>query len=254
MKYTIMPVLALFVSGISLADETTEEIEIPDTVDMQKFEQSYSNLTDTDTNKLQEKASTAPVIISEEMLNTVLASDNISEIDTSRLNQEQRTALTNTDQSYDVGCAIWLCLPAGFPGDQCRAPHKEMLRRIKKGHFPLPTFGSCVKNITIKGLSVKGLNDSEFAAQYNDAALIPAHQECTSYKEETIYTQYGPQKKQTCIEYGLSDASFVKDRQCNPNCGSTGCHPIPEGCTDTYKYIDVLIDGEVYGETYYFKL
>ena len=254
MKYTIMTLLALFVSGISIADETTEEIQIPDTVDMQKFEQSYSNLTDTDTNELQEKAYAAPAVISEEMLNNVLASENISEMDTSRLNQEQKTALANTDQSYDVGCAIWLCLPAGFPGDQCRAPHKEMLHRLKHGHFPLPTFGSCVKNFTIKGLSVKGLNNSEFSYNYNDAALIPAHQECTSYKEETVYTQYGPQKKQTCLEYGLSDASFVKDRACNPNCGSNGCHPIPEGCTDTYKYIDVLIDGQTYGQTYYFKL
>ena len=67
MKYTIMTLLALFVSGISIADETTEEIQIPDTVDMQKFEQSYSNLTDTDTNELQEKASAAPAVISEEM-------------------------------------------------------------------------------------------------------------------------------------------------------------------------------------------
>lgn len=252
MKNTSLLILITLCASISYAD--TEEIQIPDTVDMQKFEQSYSNLTNTDTNELQEKASTAPVVISEEMLNNVLASENISEMDTSRLNQEQKTALANTDQSYDAGCAIWMCLPAGFPGDECRAPHKEMLRRLKHGHFPLPTFSSCVRNFTIKGLSLKGLNNSEFSYNYNDAALIPAHKECIKYQEETVYTQYGPQKKQTCLKYGLTDASFVKDRVCVPNCGSTGCHPIPEGCTDTYKYIDVLIDGQPYGQTYYFKL
>ena len=42
-------------------------------------------------------------------------------------------------------CAIWICLPAGFP-DGCSAPHKAFLRRLKKGKSPLPGWGSCAVN------------------------------------------------------------------------------------------------------------
>ena len=46
MKYTVMTILALFVSDISLADEITEEIQIPDTVDMRKFLKEKSTGTE----------------------------------------------------------------------------------------------------------------------------------------------------------------------------------------------------------------
>lgn len=39
-------------------------------------------------------------------------------------------------------CAIWLCLPAGFP-QGCGSAHKAMLKRLKKGRSALPDFNSC---------------------------------------------------------------------------------------------------------------
>ncbi len=39
-------------------------------------------------------------------------------------------------------CAIWLCLPGGFP-QGCGAAHSAMIKRIKKKKPPLPSFGSC---------------------------------------------------------------------------------------------------------------
>lgn len=39
-------------------------------------------------------------------------------------------------------CAIWLCLPGGFP-QGCSAAHNAMIKRIKKRKPPLPSFGSC---------------------------------------------------------------------------------------------------------------
>lgn len=39
-------------------------------------------------------------------------------------------------------CAIWLCLPGGFP-QGCGAAHSAMIKRIKKRKPPLPSFGSC---------------------------------------------------------------------------------------------------------------
>ena len=39
-------------------------------------------------------------------------------------------------------CAIWLCLPGGFP-QGCGAAHSAMIKRLKKSKAPLPSFGSC---------------------------------------------------------------------------------------------------------------
>jgi len=39
-------------------------------------------------------------------------------------------------------CAIWLCLPGGFP-QGCGAAHSAMIKRIKKRKPPLPAFGAC---------------------------------------------------------------------------------------------------------------
>lgn len=42
----------------------------------------------------------------------------------------------------EAACAIWLCLPGGFPTG-CAAAHSEFKHRIKKGRSPLPNLSSC---------------------------------------------------------------------------------------------------------------
>jgi hypothetical protein len=44
-------------------------------------------------------------------------------------------------ESQDA-CAIWLCLPGGFPSG-CSGAYSEFKHRIKKGKPPLPPFASC---------------------------------------------------------------------------------------------------------------
>lgn len=39
-------------------------------------------------------------------------------------------------------CAIWLCLPGGFPSG-CGGAYREFKSRIKKGRAPLPRLSSC---------------------------------------------------------------------------------------------------------------
>jgi hypothetical protein len=41
-----------------------------------------------------------------------------------------------------AACAIWLCLPGGFPTG-CSAAYSEFKQRIKKGRSPLPNLSSC---------------------------------------------------------------------------------------------------------------
>lgn len=145
----------------------------------------------------------------------------------------------------DDECGIWLCAPIGFAPGDCAGPHRAMIRRIHKLQSPLPSLSSCGSNV----------NTDTVVAHDGRAAYIPSHEICLEYSEETVYTAYGPQIKKTCIKYGESGDSWVKDRFCNPNCGSTGCHPDPKGCTRTDYYVEVLnTDGTVIGQPYFFNI
>ena len=42
----------------------------------------------------------------------------------------------------EASCAIWLCLPGGFPTG-CAAAYSEFKHRIKKGKSPMPSLSSC---------------------------------------------------------------------------------------------------------------
>lgn len=42
----------------------------------------------------------------------------------------------------EADCAIWLCLPGGFPTG-CSAAHSAFKKRVKKGRSPLPDLSSC---------------------------------------------------------------------------------------------------------------
>lgn len=154
------------------------------------------------------------------------------------------TPLTSIAASDDE-CGIWLCAPLGFGPSECAGPHRAMIRRLHKLQSPLPSLSSCGKNV----------RSDNVVAHDGRAAYIPSHDICTEYKEETVYTNMGPQKTQKCVAYGPSGDSWVKDRYCNPNCGSTGCHPDPKGCTRTDYYIEISnSDGTTIGQPYFFNI
>ncbi len=52
----------------------------------------------------------------------------------------------------EAECAIWLCLPGGFPSG-CSAAHSAFKKRIKKGKPPLPDLSSCTTGPDGKGTS-----------------------------------------------------------------------------------------------------
>lgn len=145
----------------------------------------------------------------------------------------------------DDECGIWLCAPIGFAPGDCAGPHRAMIRRIHKLQSPLPSLSSCGSNV----------NTDTVVAHDGRAAYIPSHEICLEYSEETIYTAYGPKINKTCIRYGESGDSWVKDRFCNPNCGNTGCNPDPKGCIRTDYYVEVSnADGTVIGQPYFFNI
>src|SRR5690606_26010197 len=82
--------------------------------------------------------------------------------------------------SYAVSqneCAIWICLPGGFPSG-CSGAYSAMIDRIKDEKSPLPSFGSCA-------VSVPG--SSEMSYQQGYAAYIPEHDVCVNRAPATTF-------------------------------------------------------------------
>ncbi|MGO4746761.1 hypothetical protein [Serratia quinivorans] len=124
-------------------------------------------------------------------------------------------------------CAIWLCMPAGFPGNECNAPHNAMLKRVKKGKSPLPSFSSCAVNSSSTG-----------SANTGKGAWLPARKECVRWAHG-----HGDE---WCTKYETKPAEFKKNQLCIINNGNH----YPPGCR-SQNYIDIYIDGKKVGDTYY---
>ena len=110
-------------------------------------------------------------------------------------------------------CAIWLCLPAGFP-DGCGKAHSAMLKRLKKGRSALPDFASCA---------------------VGDAKQL---EHGFSSSEETVIKVNGSYRPgYTC----LSSRSGGKD----------GDKEYIPGCTGVYRKVTVTQHGNPVGHTHY---
>ncbi|OKP21804.1 hypothetical protein BSQ40_25610 [Serratia fonticola] len=125
-------------------------------------------------------------------------------------------------------CAIWLCMPAGFPGSECNAPHNAMIKRIKKGKSPLPSFGSCAVDSPQSGNI--GTNEG-YAAFYYDRV------KCTRE-----HNDYG------CIAFKELPNKIVNESRCKK-----------EPYTDAYRsqcksisFVQTIIDGKPWGEAVYY--
>ena len=150
--------------------------------------------------------------------------------------------------SYDTSntsdsCGIWMCLPMGFPGAECQAPHREFHRRVAKGRSPLPSLSSCMDNQTA--------SNSTLSSKEGIAAFIPKHKvrdKCIKYTMTTASIYGGPQ--QICAEYSYRwvEDSYIRGAVCiHGERGTT----TPKGCTKTVNWVEVLDNNEKVGSTYY---
>lgn len=121
-------------------------------------------------------------------------------------------------------CAIWLCLPAGFPSG-CSAAKSAFKKRIKKRKPPLPAFSSCA--VSSPGIS--------YIQQ--SAAFIPAHKECPGGSPDDYFC----------------NATFVPDQYINGiYCtGETYFLDSLNGCIDKGS-ITVLDNKKTVGSTFYY--
>lgn len=132
-------------------------------------------------------------------------------------------------------CAIWLCLPGGFPSG-CGAAHSAMVDRVKDLKPPLPPFASCV-------VTGSGGSSSTMTSNFGVAAYIPPRRECTRY------TWVG--NREECASYRNLPERRVMGTSCRAH-HESGIRE-PAGCTRTERYATVFVDGEQQGETYWWR-
>jgi hypothetical protein len=126
-------------------------------------------------------------------------------------------------------CAIWICLPGGFPSG-CGAAKSAMKDRLEDGKPPLPPFGSCAVN------PPKG-SGSHMSFDWGIAAYIPAHQECSGFGH-----------------FGCRSVpeSYVKGKRCYKDFESS--YSDPKYCTKTVRWSEVFIEEKLAGPTYYWSM
>lgn len=135
-------------------------------------------------------------------------------------------------------CAIWLCLPGGFPGG-CGAAHAAMEHRVSHLKPPLPPFSACSAD-----------SGGSMSYQQGRAAYVPRQRYCVSgdrnrcfrYRQVEAHWVDGAR----CDNYG--DGAFVNT---NPGGGRTYTHPDGPRCSSTSRTITIFDHGEQLGNTFY---
>ena len=121
--------------------------------------------------------------------------------------------ITNPVYAFDErDCSIWLCAPMGFP-EGCSDAKSAFKRRIRQFKPPLPPIRSCLVSSDIP--TPPG---SDVQSRDGIGAYLP------------------------------DENRVVKDEKCQRNTYFTW----PKGCTKTVNYIEIIIDGQLTGEAYYF--
>ena len=146
-------------------------------------------------------------------------------------------------KASDADCSIWLCLPMGFPSG-CSEAKSAFKHRIKKLKPPLPNFLSCLAtDVQIPA----GTPVSTMDAKYGVAAIMSYSKQCTKY-------EYDNQGQQYCTNYGLLPDSIIKNTACNKQIkDGVITYWNPRDCIETTNWVDTYMDGNKYGETFYYK-
>lgn len=159
----------------------------------------------------------------------------LTAITISMLGATQTTLAASQDE-----CAIWICLPGGFPSG-CGAAHSAMKKRLKNFKPPLPSFSSCLVGSDSVQSSVPGATPSKMTYKMGKAVWMPARSTC-DYSDG--FYSYGNQNCTTIAAHW--DKNFYAQ-----HCGAGGGDGIDNRCYHSKRYIDVYLDGQQTGSTYY---
>lgn len=162
--------------------------------------------------------------------------------------------------SREDECAIWLCLPGGFPGG-CEAAERAYVKRIsaftggehpRRKYTDLPRFDLCVDK------NPEGIEDfnvgPDSVITYKGAYEVhmPAYNTCTRWGYRHSHTSSGGSVrycaaiKTTPARIFESSEKYHKYQTIN-----VGQREYTTGYAPTKHYTDVLVDGEKVGKRYY---
>ncbi|ARR51947.1 conjugal transfer protein [Photobacterium damselae] len=121
-------------------------------------------------------------------------------------------------------CAIWLCLPTGFPSG-CSTAKRAFIKRIKKFKPPLPNIASCLLKSSEIPLEIRDqYKPSNLEYKEGIAAKMPTGQYIDGVR---------------CRVYRYSkDDPWIRN---------------PDGCLATYHWVQTYMDGKAYGKKYYYN-
>ncbi len=133
-------------------------------------------------------------------------------------------------------CAIWLCLPGGFPSG-CSDARSALRDRIRDFKSPLPSFSSCADN------PPKG-SGSHMSTKLGVAAYIPSYDVCVRYQYS------GPRNEnRECVEWRTNAERLIRGVRCERNRDGD---PVPARCTETRHWVEVFVEEEQLGPTHYY--
>ncbi|EGQ8484992.1 conjugal transfer protein TraL [Vibrio diabolicus] len=132
-------------------------------------------------------------------------------------------------------CAIWLCLPGGFPSG-CGGAKSALKKRIKRFKPPLPSFASCAVN-------PPSGSGSHMSSQHGFAAFVPSHTVCTKWR--------GRRDDRYCVETKVVPDQYIKGTRCHID-RKDGWRR-PKGCTHTERWAEVYIENQLAGPTFYWN-
>ncbi len=154
-------------------------------------------------------------------------------------------------------CAIYLCLPAGFPGG-CESSYSAYLKRIStftSGKHPqrkytdLPDFSLC-EDPNPDGVEDFAVGDNSVIT-YQGAYEVhmPAYNTCTRWK----YRDSGENQVRYCGAVQTTPARVFEsgEKYHEYQTIAVGQREYTSGYAPTRHYTMVLVDGEAVGERYY---
>ena len=134
-------------------------------------------------------------------------------------------------------CAIWLCLPAGFPSG-CGPAKSAMKHRLKKFKPPLPNIAACM-------VADEHTNPKDFTFTLKTMRKMAATTRCVKRNRWS----------DRCLEYRRIPQRYVPGTYCRYSTGSgqdKEWHTI-KGCLGVYREIKIFEKNKLIGAPYYFQ-
>ncbi|MUK76557.1 hypothetical protein GNP84_06510 [Aliivibrio fischeri] len=141
----------------------------------------------------------------------------------------------------EAECNIWMCAPTGFIGSECKAPKKAFKKRVNRGKPPLPEFFRCSVHDDVPN----GTHISEMTYLDGVSAIIKETQRCTQWGGSNSNNRY-------CTAWKTIPKHLVRGERCR-RASKDSSIMTPHGCIGTVRWIETYMDGELFGDIFYYR-